>query len=113
MNPHRSPASNADHHSPPTARRRSQRRRPAVRLETNWALVAGQTDLWKTELELEQERSQRLAARSARIRKTGLCSLFGVVAVAAACLWIVAERSAAPGNGVLPIELAEVPMLID
>jgi hypothetical protein len=76
-------------------------------------LVVGHTDLWKTELELEQERSQRRAARSARIRKTGLCSFFGVLAVAAACSWVVAERAAAPGDGILPIQFAEVPMLAD
>jgi len=112
MTSHSSPAPNADHSNrpvPPSCRRR----RPATKLQTNWMLVVGHTDLWKTELELEQERSQRRAARSARIRKTGLCSFFGVLAVAAACSWVVAERAAAPGDGILPIQFAEVPMLAD
>lgn len=113
MTSHSSPAPNASRPNLPIPLARRRRRRPPVKLETNWTLVAGQTDLWKTELELEQERSQRMAARSVRRRKTGLYSFFGVVAVAAACLWVVAERAAAPGDGILPIQFAEVPMLVD
>ena len=113
MTSHRSPTPNASRPSHPLPLVRRRRRRPAVKLETNWVLVAGHTDLWKTELEVEQERSQRRAARSARMRKTGLYSFFGVVAVAAACLWVVAQRAAAPGDGILPIHFAEVPMLAD
>jgi hypothetical protein len=112
MTAHSSPAPTASSPNRPLPLVR-HRRRPPVRLDTNWALVAGQTDLWKTELQLEQERSQRKAMRSARVRRTGLYSFFGLVAVAATYLWVVAERSAAPGDGILPVQLAEIPMLVD
>ena len=109
---HRIPTRDTDHPSYPTPSVR-RHHRPAVTLETNWTQVADRTELWKTELELEQERSQRMAARSARIRRAGLCSFFGALAVAAAYLWVVAERAAAPDDGILPIQFAEVPMLAD
>ena len=112
MYSHRNPARATNHPNCSTHRVRRYRR-PAVKLETNWTLVADRTDLWKTELDLEQERSQRMAARCARIRRAGLCSFFGAVAVAAAYLWVVAERAAAPGDGILPIQFAEAPMLAD
>ena len=92
--------------------RSPRQRRPAVKLATNWMLVEGQTDLWKTELEVEQERSQKQAARSARIRKTGLYSFFAVIGVVVAGFWVTMERMGDGASEVLPIEFAEVPMLV-